>query len=117
MQKCWDILGKLYYHYESADFIEPITVEKFGAQFYEDYFDVITTPMDIETIMKRMQENFYVNVANGDYLQAAELYKEDVNLIFKNCKMYNERGSEIVRSATRLQNEFKRLWDTHQPTM
>jgi len=53
-------------------------VEKFGTQFYEDYFDVITTPMDIETIMKRMQENFYVNVANGDYFQAAELYKEDV---------------------------------------
>lgn len=30
MQKCWDVLGKLYYHYESTDFLEPITVEKFG---------------------------------------------------------------------------------------
>lgn len=30
MQKCWDVLGKLYYHYESTDFLEPITVERFG---------------------------------------------------------------------------------------
>lgn len=30
MQKCWDVLGKIYYHYEATDFLEPITVEAFG---------------------------------------------------------------------------------------
>jgi hypothetical protein len=54
MQKCWDILGKMYYHYESTDFLDPITAKKFGQQFYEDYHEMITAPMDIDTIMKRM---------------------------------------------------------------
>ena len=30
MQRCWDVLGKLYYHYEITDFLEPITPESFG---------------------------------------------------------------------------------------
>ena len=113
MQKCWDVLGKLYYHYEVTDFLEPITVEKFGQQFYEDYFEVITTPMDIATIMQRMQDNFYLEVAGGDSEQAKELFKEDVLLIFKNCRLYNERGSDICRSAGRLQLEFRHLLEKY----
>jgi hypothetical protein len=30
MQKCWLILGDLFYHYEATDFLEPITEEKLG---------------------------------------------------------------------------------------
>ena len=30
MQKCWLILGKLYYHYEVTDFLDPVTPELFG---------------------------------------------------------------------------------------
>ena len=41
MQKCWLILGELYYHYEATDFLEPITPENFGAEMYEDYCNVI----------------------------------------------------------------------------
>lgn len=30
MQRCWDVLGKIYYHFEVTDFLEPVTEESFG---------------------------------------------------------------------------------------
>mmetsp|Transcript_18367 Transcript_18367/g.22909 ORF Transcript_18367/g.22909 Transcript_18367/m.22909 type:complete len:99 (-) Transcript_18367:156-452(-) len=48
MQKCWLMLGKLYYHYESTDFLHPVTPETFGDEaMYEEYCSVIAEPMDI----------------------------------------------------------------------
>ena len=48
MQKCWLILGKLYYHYESTDFLHPVTPDTFGDEaMYEEYNTVISEPMDI----------------------------------------------------------------------
>lgn len=43
MQKCWDILGKLYYHYESTDFLYPVTPETIGDdEIYEEYCSIVT---------------------------------------------------------------------------
>jgi hypothetical protein len=82
MQKCWDVLGKIYYHYEATDFLEPITVEAFGQQLYDDYCAVIENPMDISTVMERMKSNYYLDECNGITHRAKELFKSDVLLIF-----------------------------------
>lgn len=33
-----------------------------------------------------------------------------MNLIFSNCKEFNERGTEIYKSANRLSILFRKLW-------
>jgi len=34
MQKCWLVLGVLYYHKDATDFLEPITEETLGREWY-----------------------------------------------------------------------------------
>lgn len=62
MQKCWLILGKIYYHYEVTDFLDPVTPETFGDEkLYEEYCSVVSEPMDISTIMAKMRAGEYEN--------------------------------------------------------
>ena len=37
MQKCWLVLGELYYHSASSDFLAPISVETVGLDLFEQY--------------------------------------------------------------------------------
>lgn len=69
--------------------------------------------MDISTMMERMKADYYLNEGRGDRNVAKELFRRDVNLIFSNCKEFNEKTSDIVKSATRLTIEFKKLWVEH----
>ena len=55
MQNCWLILGVLYYHFEVTDFLEPVTEEMLGTEFYEDYCNTVKYPMDISTVMNKMR--------------------------------------------------------------
>lgn len=66
MQKCWLILGQIHYHFEATDFLEPITAETIGQETYDYYTSVIETPMDISTVMSRMQQHYYLDEAGGD---------------------------------------------------
>lgn len=62
MQKCWLILGKLYYHYESTDFLHPVNPDTFGDDaMYEEYCTVISEPMDIATIMSKVRGRTYIS--------------------------------------------------------
>ena len=105
MQKCWLILGKLYYHYESTDFLHPVTPETFGDDaMYEEYCSVIAEPMDIETIMTKMRAHLYPSKYH---------FKRDVELIFENCRIFNEAGTEIVHCANTLTVDFNGLWQEY----
>ena len=101
MQKCWLILGKLYYHYESTDFLEPVSVETLGEEMYQEYCSVVAEPMDISTVMHKMRAHMY---------PGKESFRRDVDLIFDNCREFNEAGTEIVHCANSLTIEFESLW-------
>lgn len=45
-QKCWDILYILYFDNESAPFLQEISEETMGPEFYEDYVSVIKYPIN-----------------------------------------------------------------------
>ncbi len=45
-----------------------------------DYFDIISKPMDLSTIKKKLTHNVYAN---------ANSFVEDMNLIWNNCYKYN----------------------------
>ena len=99
VQACWLILGELYYHYDATDFLEPVSSKNIGHELYKEYRHIIKHPMDISTVMHKMQTNAY----RGDM----SLFISDVELIFDNCREFNERGTEIVNCANILTEFFR----------
>lgn len=55
--------------------------------------------MDISTIMERMKSNYYMDECSGIEHRAKEMFKSDVLLIFQNCRDFNEKTADIVKSA------------------
>jgi len=49
----------------------------------QDYYKVITTPMDMGTIKRRLESFYYVS---------AQECIDDFNLMFANCYKYNKPG-------------------------
>jgi bromodomain-containing factor 1 len=66
------------------------------------YYDIIKRPMDLGTVLSRLQR--------GGYGGPGALL-EDIALVWQNCRLYNEPGSEIVQAAATLEA----LWATLVP--
>ena len=82
-----------------------------------DYYEVIKRPMgtvywsrseslspdkspfqDFSTIEHKLHTNQYSSL---------ELFVEDVQLVFDNCRTYNPEGSIYAKNATRLEKHFR----------
>lgn len=48
---CWKVKGSFWFH-------EPVDTVKYGIL---DYNDIISKPMDLGTVKKRLSHNFYAN--------------------------------------------------------
>ncbi|XP_023168873.2 bromodomain-containing protein 3 [Drosophila hydei] len=62
-----------------------------------DYHNVIRQPMDLTTIRRRLNNNYY--------WQAAEAL-DDFELIFENCMLYNLEGTEVHSAGKELRSAF-----------
>ncbi|KGL82921.1 Bromodomain testis-specific protein [Tinamus guttatus] len=62
-----------------------------------DYYSIIKKPMDLSTIKKRLEHNYYT--------KAAECI-EDFKTMFLNCYTYNKPGDDIVFMAQELEKVF-----------
>lgn len=71
-----------------------IFMEKPSRKDYPDYYEVITNPIDMKTI--------HENVKNNKY-SSEDAMVSDLKLMFSNCRMYNEEGSQIYRDADTLE--------------
>ncbi|KAL1417017.1 hypothetical protein MTO96_027223 [Rhipicephalus appendiculatus] len=90
-----------------------IFMEKPSRKDYPDYYEVITNPIDMKTI--------HENVKNNKY-SSEESMVTDLKLMFSNCRLYNEEGSQIYRDADTLERalfdkirELGSLYDTMTP--
>lgn len=61
---------------------------------YPDYYEVITDPMDMNTIEAKIKAE--------KYQTESELIR-DFKLMFSNCRRYNEVGSTIYEDAVTLE--------------
>ena len=73
-------------------FAEPVTEDEAPG-----YFDVVDTPMDFGTMLKKIKSDGYGSGSKA----AAKLYK-DFLLVFDNCLTYNEEDGEIAEEASRI---------------
>jgi len=69
---------------EIADFLEPVNWKKLGLF---NYPKIIKTPMSILDIRQKLKKSLYSN-----FNQVIK----DLNLIWSNCRDYNEKKSVIV---------------------
>ena len=47
---------------------------------------------------------------SGAYHNSKDLFRQDIELIFTNCRLFNEEDTEIVNCAKTLSKKFKELW-------
>lgn len=69
-------------------FAKPVSIEE-----VTDYYDVIKSPMDLETMEAKLEANLYPEL---------ETFLADARLMFENCRMYNAEGSNYVKVTNRV---------------
>nr|XP_048303058.1 bromodomain testis-specific protein isoform X2 [Myodes glareolus] len=88
------VLKALWKHQFSWPFQQPVDAVKLKLP---DYYTIIKTPMDLNTIKKRLENKYYV--------KASECI-EDFNTMFSNCYLYNKSEDDIVLMAQALEKLF-----------
>uniref|UniRef100_A0A673TEQ0 Bromodomain testis-specific protein n=1 Tax=Suricata suricatta TaxID=37032 RepID=A0A673TEQ0_SURSU len=89
------VLKALWKHSFSWPFQQPVDAVKLKLP---DYYTIIKTPMDLNTIKKRLEHKYY--------MKASECI-EDFNIMFSNCYLYNKPGDDIVLMAQALEKLFR----------
>ncbi|XP_055021038.1 bromodomain testis-specific protein [Boleophthalmus pectinirostris] len=88
------VLKALWKHQFSWPFRQPVDAVELHIP---DYYNIITNPMDLGTIKKRLQNKYY--------WKALECL-QDFNTMFSNCYKYNRPGDDIVFMAQTLEKLF-----------
>ncbi|XP_062853383.1 bromodomain testis-specific protein isoform X1 [Trichomycterus rosablanca] len=88
------VVRALWRHQLSWPFRQPVDAVQLNLP---DYYTIIKIPMDMSTIKKRLENNYY--------WKAMECI-EDFNTMFTNCYMYNRPGDDIVLMAQALEKLF-----------
>ena len=99
LKKLEEIIDKVINDKNAFDFREPVDYEGLGLS---DYPKIIQHPMDLGTCKNKL--------LNGEYKIFQE-FIDDVNLIWENCRTYNQNGSLIVKKANALDKKMRTLID------
>ncbi|EKX38026.1 hypothetical protein GUITHDRAFT_115789 [Guillardia theta CCMP2712] len=109
---CASIVTELMKHDLAGPFSRPVDPEKDEAP---TYYAVIETPMDLGTIMQKYKEmllmliltmmEIFLLLMMMEYSNAQEM-REDVALVWWNCKQYNGEGNFLMQSAKILSQKF-----------
>nr|XP_020662817.1 bromodomain testis-specific protein [Pogona vitticeps] len=88
------VMKAMWRHNFSWPFHQP--VDAAGLKL-PDYYNIIKKPMDLTTIQKRLEHNYYTC--------AAECI-ENFQTMFANCYLYNKPGDDVVFMAQELEKVF-----------
>ncbi|KAK9552743.1 histone acetyltransferase [Aspergillus fumigatus] len=86
-------LNQIQNHKQGWPFLQPLNKDE-----VPDYYNVITSPMDLSTIEEKLERD--------DYATPKELV-HDFKLIFKNCRQYNDATTVYAKCAVKLE---KYMW-------
>lgn len=88
------VMKALWKHQFAWPFRQPVDAVKLGLP---DYHKIIKQPMDMGTIKRRLENNYY---------WAASECMQDFNTMFTNCYIYNKPTDDIVLMAQTLEKIF-----------
>ena len=92
-----NIIDKLWGHPISEPFTYELNEETLG-DLYKQYMDIIETPIDLDTIKNKILRNEYDSFIS---------FNTDINLMFNNCRLFNERGSQLYIQGIHLEDYYK----------
>ncbi|TMS07578.1 Tyrosine-protein kinase BAZ1B [Larimichthys crocea] len=95
LERCEEILKKLSKFRYSWPFREPVSPEE-----AEDYLDIISQPMDFQTMLGKFSQ--------GSYRHAQD-FLEDIKLVFANAEEYNQQGSTVLSCMVKTEQTFTEL--------
>lgn len=87
------LLNDMQNHSSAWPFLVPVNKDEVA-----DYYDVIKEPMDLSTMEEKHEKDQY---------PVPEDFIKDANLIFNNCRKYNNETTSYAKSATKLE---KFMW-------
>ncbi|KAG9496372.1 histone acetyltransferase [Fusarium musae] len=87
------LLYQVQNHKQAWPFLQPVNKDD-----VPDYYNVITFPMDLSTMLERLEHDYYA--APRDLVR-------DLKLIFSNCRKYNDATTVYSKCATKLE---KYMW-------
>lgn len=87
-------LTQLINHPTAAPFSEPVP------RSVPMYYEIIQRPMDLSTILAKLQASKYGTPAD---------FYSDMNLVWSNCRQYNEPQSEITVMAAQLEAAWQQM--------
>ncbi|NP_001103994.1 bromodomain-containing protein 2b [Danio rerio] len=88
------LVKALWRHHFAWPFHEPVDATRLNLP---DYHKIIKQPMDMGTIKKRLENNYY---------RGASECLQDFNTMFTNCYIYNKPADDIVLMAQSLEKVF-----------
>ncbi|XP_068562048.1 bromodomain-containing protein 3-like isoform X2 [Cebidichthys violaceus] len=97
------VMKSLWRHQFSWPFHQPVDAVALGLP---DYHTIITSPMDLGTIKKRLE---------NDYYGSASECMQDFNTMFTNCYIYNKPTDDIVLMALAVEKVFLQKVAQMQP--
>lgn len=86
-------LYQIQSHKQAWPFLNPVNRDD-----VPDYYNVITTPMDLSTVEDRLEHDYYL---------APKDLVSDLKLIFNNCRQYNDATTVYSKCAVKLE---KYMW-------
>ncbi|THH09339.1 hypothetical protein EW145_g2091 [Phellinidium pouzarii] len=98
LKACQTALKRLNTAKNSAIFLQPVDPIRDKAP---DYFEVIKTPMDLQTMSAKLQNGLYRNRQDFEY---------DFFLMIQNCRTYNPPTSYAYNESVALEAHFVKLW-------
>ncbi|XP_030378303.1 homeotic protein female sterile isoform X1 [Scaptodrosophila lebanonensis] len=88
------VMKVIWKHNFSWPFQQPVDAKKLNLP---DYHKIIKHPMDMGTIKKRLENNYYWSAKEAIH---------DFNTMFSNCYVYNKPGEDVVVMAQTLEKVF-----------
>ncbi|KAJ3590709.1 hypothetical protein NHX12_008658 [Muraenolepis orangiensis] len=95
LERCEEILQKLTKFRHSWPFRQPVSLDE-----AEDYKEVISAPMDFETMKGKFSQSSY---------RHAQDFMEDLKLVFSNAEEYNQNSSPVLACLAKTEQSFTEL--------
>ncbi|TFY76343.1 hypothetical protein EWM64_g7667 [Hericium alpestre] len=89
------ILAELQSHPSAWPFMQPVNKNE-----VLDYYDVIAQPMDLSTMEHKLETGQYAGL---------DAFLGDAQLVFDNCRFYNQEGSIYWKNANKVEKHMRDL--------
>ena len=108
-RRCACVLMKLLKLKESASFVWEI-----DSSLFPEYYQIVKTPIAFCHIASKLSNRDYSSSSNGNeskdsfYINVARQFNDDIQLLARNCFVYNTESVAETASAYKLLNAFRR---------